>query len=37
MNPRIIMIVAGPIVGVVMGLVAGLFAFIASRFMSRQK
>jgi len=35
MNPRIIMIVAGPIVGAVMGVVAGLFAFIASKFVKR--
>jgi len=31
MNPRIMMIVAGPVVGAVMGVVAGLFAFIASK------
>ena len=31
MNPRVIMIAAGPIVGVILGVIAGLFAFIASK------
>jgi len=35
MNPRIIMIVAGPIVGAVMGVVAGLFAVVASKTLKR--
>src|SRR5260221_1199679 len=30
-NPRVLMIVMGPIVGALLGLVAGLFAFIASK------
>ena len=33
MNPRVIMIVAGPIVGAVMGVIAGLFAVIASKIL----
>jgi len=35
MNPRVLMIIMGPIFGAVFGLVAGLFAFIASRFVKR--
>jgi hypothetical protein len=31
MNPRVIMIAAGPIVGAILGVIAGLFAFIASK------
>jgi len=30
-NPRVIMIAAGPIVGVILGVIAGLFAFIAAK------
>ena len=32
--PRLMMIVMGPVIGVVSGLVLGLFAFIASKFVS---
>src|SRR5215510_6844287 len=35
MNPRIIMLVAGPVVGAIMGIVAGLFALVASRVVRR--
>ena len=35
-NPRILMIVMGPIVGAVLGLVAGLFAFIASKIIRKR-
>jgi len=31
MNPRVIMIAAGPVVGVILGVLAGLFAFFASK------
>ena len=31
-NPRVLMIIMGPVFGVLFGLVAGLFAFIASKF-----
>jgi hypothetical protein len=31
-SPRLMMIVTGPVVGLVMGAVLGLFAFVASRF-----
>jgi hypothetical protein len=34
-NPRIVMIVAGPIVGAVMGVIAGSLALIASKLLSR--
>ena len=37
MNPRIIMIVAGPIVGAVMGVIAGLFAWIASKIFRKHR
>ena len=36
LSPRLMMLVTGPIVGVVSGLVLGLFAFIASRLVRRQ-
>ena len=36
MNPRVIMIVAGPIVGAVMGVIAGLFAVIASKIFRKR-
>ena len=35
MAPRLMMMVTGPIVGVISGVVLGLFAFIASRVMKR--
>jgi len=31
MNPRVLMIIMGPLVGAVFGVIAGLFAFIASK------
>jgi hypothetical protein len=34
-NPRVMMIVMGPVVGALLGLVAGLFAFIASKIRKR--
>jgi len=37
MNPRVLMIVIGPILGAVFGLVAGLFALIASKFLSPKR
>ena len=37
MSPQVIMIVAGPLVGVVLGLIAGLFAFIASKIVKTTK
>ena len=35
-HPRIIMVIAGPIIGAVTGLVAGLFAFIAGKIMKKK-
>jgi hypothetical protein len=35
MNPRLLMIVMGPIVGAVSGVVAGLFAFIGSKIVKK--
>lgn len=35
-HPRLIMLVTGPIVGVVCGLILGLFAFIASKLVKKQ-
>jgi hypothetical protein len=34
--PRLMMLLTGPVVGVVSGLVLGLFAFVASRFLKRR-
>lgn len=34
-NPRIMMLITGPIIGVLSGLVLGLFAFIASRIIRK--
>jgi hypothetical protein len=34
--PRLMMLLTGPVVGIVSGLVLGLFAFIASRIMKRK-
>ena len=31
MNPRVLMLIMGPLVGAVFGVIAGLFAFIASK------
>ena len=36
MNPRVLMIVMGPIVGALFGLVAGLFAFVASKIVRKR-
>jgi hypothetical protein len=36
MNPRVLMIIMGPIFGAIFGLVAGLFAFVASRIVKKQ-
>ena len=36
MNPRLLMIVMGPLFGTLFGLVAGLFAFIASRIVKKR-
>jgi hypothetical protein len=35
LSPRVMMLVTGPVIGVISGLVLGLFAFIASRFVKR--
>ena len=35
MNPRLMMIVMGPVVGALLGVVTGLFAFIASKIRKR--
>lgn len=35
-HPRLMMLLTGPVVGVVCGLVQGLFAFIASKLVRRQ-
>jgi hypothetical protein len=35
-SPRLMMIVTGPIVGIVSGLVLGLFAFVAAKITSRR-
>jgi hypothetical protein len=35
-NPRVLMIIFGPIVGALFGVVAGLFAFIASKFVNKR-
>ena len=35
-HPRIMMLVTGPVIGIVSGLVLGLFAFIASKFVKKQ-
>ena len=34
-HPRLLMLITGPIVGLVSGLVIGLFAWIASKFIKR--
>jgi hypothetical protein len=34
-NPKVLMLITGPIVGVISGLIFGLFAFIASRLIKR--
>jgi hypothetical protein len=36
MNPRALMIIMGPVFGVLFGLVAGLFAFIASKIVKKR-
>lgn len=36
MNPRVLMIITGPVFGVLFGLVAGLFAFIASKIVKKR-
>lgn len=36
-NPRLLMIIMGPILGALFGLVAGLFAFIASRILKSDR
>jgi uncharacterized protein YneF (UPF0154 family) len=35
-NPRIMMLITGPIIGIVSGLVLGLFAFIASKIVKKK-
>lgn len=35
-NPRVLMIVMGPVVGAVLGVVAGLFAFVAAKIFKRR-
>ena len=35
LNPKVLMLITGPIVGVISGLIFGLFAFIASRLVKR--
>lgn len=36
-NPRVLIIVMGPIVGALLGVIAGLFAFIASKIVRRNQ
>lgn len=35
LNPKVLMLITGPIIGVISGLIFGLFAFIASRIVKR--
>jgi hypothetical protein len=35
-SPRVMMLLTGPVIGVISGLVLGLFAFIASRLVRRR-
>lgn len=35
-HPQLMMLITGPIIGVISGLILGLFAFIASRIVKRQ-
>jgi hypothetical protein len=35
-SPKLMMLMTGPVIGIISGLVLGLFAFIASRMMKRQ-
>jgi hypothetical protein len=34
-NPKILMLITGPIIGIISGLVLGLFAFIASKMVKK--
>ena len=36
-HPRLMMLITGPIVGIISGLILGLFAFIASKIITKQQ
>jgi len=35
-SPKLMMLITGPIIGIISGLILGLFAFIASKFVKKQ-
>jgi hypothetical protein len=37
LGPKILMLITGPVIGLISGLVLGLFAFIASKIVNKQK
>jgi uncharacterized membrane protein len=36
-SPRLMMLLTGPVVGIISGLILGLFAFVASKFVTRNE
>jgi thiamine transporter ThiT len=36
-NPKLMMLITGPVIGIVSGLILGLFAFIASKIYKNQR
>lgn len=37
LGPKLLMLITGPVIGLISGLILGLFAFVASKIVSKQK